>query len=219
MEAEIMLEEILQHIDRASLLGGSAASLLILGVNLTLTLVHSLQELRGRLWRYFGAIAGVWIPDFLGVLLFFVVLTVSLWAIGWIGITGYLPFIGQSERRAAWAVGTLIGARLSDGRYSHVLLDRRGYRPNPGLQSTPYYFAEAILLAVVFSPLLTEHYIVGALGFLGGWIVFLFVLPFIRACRVVPWLRREQWKAGEPSPTWARLRSEVPESRLDAGAR
>jgi len=204
-----MLEEILRHIDMASLVGGSTvALLLILGINLTLTLLHSLQELRGRLWRYFGAIAGVSISDFVGVLFFFVLLTVSLWAIGWIGITGYLPIIERSERLAASTIGILIGARLSDRRYSHVLLDRRGYRPNPGLKSTPYYLAEAILLAVVFSPLLTDHYILGALGFLVGWAPFFLVLPVIRALRVVPGVRREPWKAGEPSPAWARLRRE-----------
>jgi hypothetical protein len=209
-----MLEQILRHLDTASLVGGSTAILLlILGIDLMLTLVHSLQELRGRLWRYFGAIAGVSISDFVGVLIFFVVLTVGLWVVGWIGITGDLPITERrSERLAAAAIGILIGARLSDRRYSHVLLDRRGYRPNPGLKSTPYYLTEAIVLAVVFSPLLTDHYILGALGFLIGWATFFFVLPFIRAFRVVPRLRREPWKAGEPSPAWARLLREEPQT-------
>ncbi len=201
-----MLEEMLRHIDRASLFGPWIAALAVmLGVNVTLTFVHALQELRGRLWRYFGAIVGLWIPDPLGVVLFFVLLTLALWTIGWIGITGYLPVVGQVEGLAAWSIGFLVGGRLSDRLYSHVRLDREGYRPNPGLKSTPLYLAEAVLLTIVFLPALIDHYILGPVGFVLGWGFFFGVLPALRLFRFVPFLRREPWKAGERSPAWARL--------------
>src|SRR5262252_6346402 len=112
-----MLDGMLQHIGHTSVFGSSAFALVaIIGIDFTLTFVHALQEFRGRLWRYFGAIAGLSIPDAAGVTLFFVVLTLILWTAGWIGITGQVPGFGQSEPLAAAAVGILIGGRLSDRR-------------------------------------------------------------------------------------------------------
>src|SRR5262245_3956148 len=212
-----MLDGMLQQIDHTSVFGSSAFALVaIIGINFTLTLVHALQEFRGRLWRYFGAIVGVSIPDAAGALLFFVLLTLALWIVGWIGITGHVPAFGQSELLAVGAVGILIGGRLSDRWYSHVLLDRRGYKPNPGLQSTPYYVVEAAFLTIVFLPGFTRHYLAAAIGFVLGWAFFLSVLPVIRLLRVFPFLRREAWTAGESSPAWAELPSEVP-ARRDLG--
>ena len=57
-------------------------------VDLALTLLHSLQEREGRLWRYFGAIAGVKVPDGFGQIVFFGGLTISLWVVGLLGIAG-----------------------------------------------------------------------------------------------------------------------------------
>ena len=196
----------LQHIAQVLLFGPSAVALgLILFLDFALTLVHSVQELKGHLWRYFGAIAGVWIPDVLGFLLFVVVLTLVLWTVSWVGIAGYVPGIGQSEWLAMCALGALIGSRLSDRRYSHVLLDHRGYRPNPGLQSARYFLAEAVLLAIVFAPGLIRHYFAAIFGFVAGWTFFFAVLPITRGFRIVPGLRRDAWAAGSASPGWARL--------------
>jgi hypothetical protein len=206
-----MLEGILRHLDQTSVFGPSAVALVvILGVNFTLTLVHALQEFRGRLWRYFGAIVGVSIADAVGISLFFVGLTVLLWIVGWIGITGYVPAFGPCEQLAMGAIGAMVGGRLSDRRYSHVLLDRQGYKPNPGLQSTPFYAAEGVFLTVVFLPGLARHYVAGVLGFVLCWAFFFGVLPLIRLLRVFPSLRREAWRAGERAPAWTGLASEVP---------
>jgi hypothetical protein len=101
------------------------------------------------------------------------------------------------------AVAGIVAGRISDRHYSHVLLDRQGYRPNPGLGSTPYYLAEAVLLTVVFLPGLTQHYVAALIGFAVGWLSFLVVLPTFRCLRFFPHLRREQWQAGEPIPVWA----------------
>ena len=150
-------------------------------VDLGLTLVHSVQEFEGRLWRHFGAIAGVWIPDVLGVLSFSLGLTVFLWTIGFAGITGHVAFFRIPEWLAIGALGLLIGVRLSDRLYSHVRLDRQGYRPNPGLKSTPYYLAEAIVMIMLFFPGLMSHYFAAAVGFIIGWLFFYTLLPLLRA--------------------------------------
>jgi hypothetical protein len=93
--------------------------------------------------------------------------------LSFVGITGHLP-IGRviPDEIAIAAIGVLIGGRLSDRLYSHVRLDRQGYRPNPGLSSTPYYLIEAPLLAIVFLPGFIDHYIYAGLGLMIGWAFF-----------------------------------------------
>src|SRR5215470_10742702 len=116
-----------QHGELSFFRPNASALAVILAIDLLLTLVHSLQELRGHLWRYFGAIEGVRIPDVPGFLLFFVALTLSLWAVGFAGIAGFLPVIGfkVEDLLAMAAIGGLIGARLSDSWYSHIRLYRQ----------------------------------------------------------------------------------------------
>jgi len=46
------------------------------------------------LWRVFGAVVGVWIPNGLGFALFTVSLTIVQWAVGLAGIAGWLPIVG-----------------------------------------------------------------------------------------------------------------------------
>jgi choline dehydrogenase len=175
-------------------------TVVLLGLSWTLTLVHTIQELRGHLWRYFGAIAGVRIPDGIGLVLFTVVLPVLVWVVSLIAIVG-LPFIGDAGRMIA--VGGLIGARLSDRWYSHVRLDRLGYRPNPGLSSVRYYFAEAIILIILFYQGIWSHWPYAAVGFVIGWGFFLLVLPTLRLLRRFPTIRQEYWREGQPIPAWA----------------
>lgn len=191
-----------QYLRDVSVLPPSSLLLgLILAIDLGLTLVHSLQELKGRLWRYFGAIAGVWLPDVAGVLGFFFGLTGFLWLVGFMGITGHLAFFRLPDWLAIACLGFLIGARLSDRLYSHVRLDHQGYRPNPGLSSTPYYLAEAITLLVLFFPGLMHHPVAALSGFIFGWLFFYTVLPLLRLLRMIPFLRREPWKPGEVRPS------------------
>lgn len=193
-----------------------ASAVILLGVDLVLTLIHTLQELKGAngpLWRYFSAIVGVQIPDELGFPVFFVLLTIVLWAVGLAGITGYVPFF-EKERRDKWAiaaVGALIGARISDGIFSHILLWYLGYKPNPGLASIPYYFAEALILIILFFPGLKRYWAEASMGFAIGFFFFLLVLPSLQLVRqILLFLRFESlcpdpWLSGKPSPAWARL--------------
>ena len=205
------VDQLSQQLDRLSFLPQSAFPFLIilLGLDLLLTLVHSLQELKGRMWRYVGAIAGVRIPDAWGYLFFFLALTAVLWLVGFAAIVGY-PFtddLTQNDFIRMAAVGALIGLRLSDRWNLHIKLDGEGYRPNPGLPSTPYYLAEAVLLAILFLPGLSAwpYGVLGAtIGFAIGWLFFYSVVPLVRSLKIIfPALRRDPWKSGEPIPGWA----------------
>src|SRR5215470_3249117 len=92
-------------------------------IDLAFTLVHALQERKGQLWRYFGAIAGVKIPDGFGLVLFFVVLTISLWTVGLLGITATVLW---QTPLVFGCLGAIIGCRLSDSVFSHILLYKEG---------------------------------------------------------------------------------------------
>jgi hypothetical protein len=149
-------------------------------INLVLTLAHSMQERRGRLWAYFGNIAGVHIPETLGFVGFFILLTLTLWIVG--GVAFLAPWFGAGPPfgLSIAAVGALIGARLSDSWYSHIRLHRLGFRPNPGLGTVPLYIIEAAVLGVVFFPGLVSHPIHACAGLLLGGAFFAGVLPGLR---------------------------------------
>jgi len=199
----------LDHLDAVSLLGRSPEALfLVLGFDFMISAIHSLQEWKGRggpLWRNFGAIAGLYLPHWLGFLLFTVALLLGLWTLALTGIAGWLPFLGAAGPSvSAAALGALIGARLSDTAVSHVMLHRLGYRPNPGLSSTPLYVIEAAFLAVAFQKGLLVDLASAMLGFIGGTLFFVLVLPALRLLRfIAPAWRRAAWVRGQPAPTWA----------------
>jgi len=157
----------------------------------------------GPLWRNFGAIVGVSVPDLLGFLVFFVGLTVALWLVALLAITGSLLTYAAQTEWAAGALGALIGARLGDTLISHVLLYMLRYRPNPGLASTPLYVAEAVFLIATFSRGLTAGNGSTCVGLFIGAGFFCFVLPLLWFVRIVmPSWRRDRWRPGEPLPAW-----------------
>src|SRR5215472_342384 len=160
---------------------GSSYTLVIIAIlqiiNLGLTLLHSLQERKGQLWRYFGAIAGVKIPDSFGQVVFFGGLTISLWVVGLLGITGTVLW---QTPLAFGCLGAIIGCRISDSLFSHILLNNAGYRPNPGLQSVPLYFIEVLVLVVVFYPTIRMHTFQALIGFIIGVLAFYTVIPGLK---------------------------------------
>jgi len=191
------IESMRQYLGAVSIFGDPTAGMAvvaILGVDLALTLVHVAEEFRGRLWGYFGGIVGVQIPDTIGIPLFTVSLTLVLWAVAFAGIGGVAP----TESYCLMALGALIGGRLSDGIFSHLRL-RKKYAPNPGMKSTPYYFAEAALLAVLFSPGLWSHVFWAGAGFVIGFSFFYAILPVLH---LFP-RSHEPWEPGKPRPDWA----------------
>jgi hypothetical protein len=181
---------------------------LILAVDLAFTFLHSYQEWKGAgapLWRNFGAIVGLDISDRWGFLIFTVLLTLTLSVIGAVGILGTL-----GPGWTAAALGALIGARLSDTLASHVLLYGVGYRPNPGLSSTPLYVLEAVFIAWAFQARLADDPHVAAIGFVLGALSFVLVLPGLWLARWVwPDRVRPPWSRGQPMPSWAAGKSEA----------
>jgi hypothetical protein len=198
----------LDHFDQVSIFGRSAgALLLILLLDWVFSAFHSYQEWRGAkapLWRIFGAVVGVWLPDWLGFLLFTIGLTLLLWCVGLAGIAGWLPFGHLAEPTAIGALGAIIGARISDTLVSHWGLYALGYRPNPGLSSTPLYVLEAAFILLTFWKGLVLHPVAAWLGFAGGAGFFILVLPLLRSARLIaPASRRPPWVRWQPLPEWA----------------
>jgi hypothetical protein len=180
--------------------GYTLVALAILQVaDLALTLLHSLQERKGQLWRYFGAIAGVKIPDSVGLLVFFIGLTILLWIVGLLGIAGTVLW---QMPLAFGCLGAIIGCRLSDSLFSHILLNNAGYRPNPGLPSVPLYFVEVLVLAVVFYPSLRMHAVEALVGFLLGALFFYAVIPVLKTLGPLLFERTKRWEKGSPQPSW-----------------
>jgi hypothetical protein len=196
------MDEALDHFNSISGFGRSAPLLiLILAANFAITALHSFQEWKGAgapLWRNFGAIVGVKIPDRLGFLGFTAGLTLTLWALALIGIAGLPRWIPP-----AFALGALIGARLSDTLVSHVLLNALRYRPNPGLSSTPLYVLEALFLIVAFRAGLAADWASARCGIIAGAGFFVAVLPLLWLAQLlIPGWRRERWQRGQPMPAW-----------------
>jgi hypothetical protein len=197
----------LDHLSETSVFNRSVLALsIILGMSLAFTLLHTLQEWKGRggpLWRNFGAIVGVRIPDWVGFPSFFLVLTFAQWLVSLVAITGNLLTRSVHPKYASGALGALIGARLGDTLVSHVLLNALGYQPNPGLRSTRFYVAEAIFLIATFSKGLTAGAGSARVGFCIGVAFFCSVLPLLWFLGlVIPSWRRVRWCPWEPLPAW-----------------
>jgi hypothetical protein len=196
------MDAALDHFNQVSGFGRSAPLLvLILAASFAITGLHSFQEWKGAgapLWRNFGAIVGVKIPDLLGFLGFTAALTLGLWALALIGVAGWPRWSAP-----AFALGALIGARVSDTLISHVLLNALGYRPNPGLSSTPLYVLEALFLIVAFRAGLAADWASAKCGIIAGAGFFVAVLPLLWLLRLlIPGWRRERWQRGRPMPAW-----------------
>jgi hypothetical protein len=207
----IHFNRVLDHLSEVSLFDHSAPWLLfILFTSLAFTFIHTLQEWKGRgapLWRNFGAVVGVCVPDWLGFLFFFLTLTAVLWLVAIVAITGNLLTYAVQTKYTVGALGALIGARLGDTLVSHVLLYVLRYRPNPGLLSTPLYFLEAVFFILTFSKGLTAFGGFSCVGFIVGAGFFCIVLPLLRLLGIViPSWRRDPWRRGERPPEWARLK-------------
>jgi hypothetical protein len=199
----------LQHFDKVSVFGESVpALLLILGVDLAFSGIHGFQEWKGRgapIWRYLGAIAGTQIPDWLGFLLFTLTLTILLWGLALVGIAGVLI---DDLCVSAFALGALIGARVSDSFVSHVIPTCSGFQPNPGLSSVPLYLAEAPFVTVAFQPGLGACPSGAASGIAVGALFFIAVLPLLRLLRLIMGVwRQKPWSPGQPIPNWTSINS------------
>jgi hypothetical protein len=143
----------------------------LLVIDLGLTLLHSSEELRGKLWRYFGDIVGIKIPDLVGYIFFFAGLTLGLWLVGFFAIGQAMPGL----------LGLLIGCRVSDGIFSHIVPLCYGYRDNPGIKTVPLYFLEAAFLSWKFYSTLASSLVCAVLGFAAGFLLFFAIIPGLLA--------------------------------------
>jgi hypothetical protein len=198
----------LDYFSQVSIFNSALAMFLILGVNWAFTLIHILQEWKGEdvpLWRVFGAVIGLFVPNKLGFPTFTVGLCLLQWLVGVMAITGWTPPL-VSASAPFWALGALVGARIADSAVSHWFLYSRGYRPNPGLPSTVLYVAEAIFIVVVFHKGYALHPHTWWCGFLwgAGFFVVLVWLGLWLLRLFVPAWRHDPWVRGEPIPAWAR---------------
>ncbi len=202
------MSALLDHLNRVSVFGQSSVALfLILGLDWAFSAFHSYQEWRGEkapLWRVFGAVVGLWLPNWLGFLLFTLMLTLLLWSVSLAGIAGWLPIVGHlTQPIAIGALGAVIGARISDTLVSHWGLYALGYRPNPGLKSTPLYILEAAVILLAFWKGLSLSPRAAWWGFACGAGFFMAVLPMLHGARVIaPDWRRTPWIRWQPLPAW-----------------
>jgi len=96
----------------------------------------------------------------------------------------------------------LIGARISDTLISHWGLYALGYRPNPGLKSTPLCVIEAVFLLTAFWKGLAVSPDAAWKGFACGAGLFILVLPVLSLFRACASWRRDRWVRGESIPAW-----------------
>ena len=200
---------VLDHLDQVSIFGRSSVALfLILGLDWAFSAVHAYDEWRGEeapLWRVFGAIVGLWLPNWLGFLSFTLLLTLVLWGAGLAGICGWLPMWQLSPPETVGALGVIIGARISDTLVSHWGLYALGYRPNPGLKSTPLYVLEAAFIALTFWKGLSQAPCAAWTDVALGAGFFILVLPGLRALRtILPCWARAPWIRWQPLPEWTK---------------
>ena len=148
-----------------------------------------------RSGAFSARLSGCGCPIGVGFLSFTLVLTLALWGAGLAGICGCLPFVGQLSLPATvGALGVIIGARISDTLVSHWGLYALGYRPNPGLKSTPLYVLEAVFIALTFWKGLSLAPGAAWTGIAVGAVFFVLVLPVMRALRTIrPLSARAPW--------------------------
>jgi hypothetical protein len=115
-----MIDEIRAYGESVSFVGPSLLFLL-LALNWAFSAIHVFEEWKGSqfpLWRAFGAIEGVYVPNWLGFPFFTVALLVILWIIGVGGIVGAFGLL--TAQQGVFCVGALVGALLSDSLSSRT---------------------------------------------------------------------------------------------------
>lgn len=203
-----MLDSIGSYAESVFSLGRSTATpLLLLALSWAFSAIHVLEEWKGSdfpLWRAFGAIEGVYVPNWLGFPFFTVALLLLLWITSVGAIIGLGLWGPLTPQQGVFWLGALIGALVSDCLFSHWVPYLAGYRPNPGLRSTALYALEAVLLLLLFWKGLSQYPPQALIGGLLGALFFLAVWGFIVALRLcVPSWRRAPWLNGHPIPPWA----------------
>jgi hypothetical protein len=178
-------------------------------VSVVLSSWHLSEEYKGRLWRYFGAIAGVRVSDTAGKLVFTGGLSISLL----LAAVLLLRIADESSGLGVLGAGFLLGGRVSDWWNSHYRKFRAGYkwpvgfRGNPGLLSSWFYLADSALLIyllLTFEETCRAKPLWLASGLLAGTVTFVVVIPLIRLVgKLFPSLKEPPWQPPASPPNWA----------------
>ena len=105
------MPEVEPYVQGVSSLGASWLWLL-LALNWTISAIHVFEEWKGAefpLWRAFGAVEGVYLPDWLGFASFTVGLLLILWLIGVAGIAGLGVLGPLTPEQGVFWLGAVIG--------------------------------------------------------------------------------------------------------------
>jgi hypothetical protein len=132
-------------------------------VSSTLSVIHAAEEVYGSggpLWDYFGRLCEVKIASWLGAI------TVGLLLPAALVIVAYYTYLVPSP----WFIGLLVGLRLGDFLFSHLLPRIVWQTPNPGFISAWGYLVEGTML------IYTCSYLDAFAAFLGA-AVFALVMP------------------------------------------
>lgn len=127
-----------------STLSPLAAGLLLLWT-LGVSSLHAYEETKGHLWSYFGKVYKNPLLNRLGGVLGFVGVVAPALLLQ--GSAAVLAFVGGSPA----ALAVLIGARVGDAYFSHLIPARLGHVPNPGLPTAMIYVVDAIFLYLAFA--------------------------------------------------------------------
>lgn len=141
--------------------------------SLALSAAHVAQEFIGKLSDYFARLAGFEVPERHRTAVF-VIFTPGLFLmLAAVSALAYFPILQPAGNH--FFASLLAGMRLGDCLHSHWIPWIRGYRPNPGLETTLGYLFEGVFLITV----LGWEYL-GILPFAIGWAFFAGVVPAMR---------------------------------------
>lgn len=149
-------------------------------------LMHALEETKGRLWNYFGEIAGLKLLKEISPVVGFVLIVAP--AILLQGLASWNAFSGSTVN-VFWLC-VLIGARVGDALFSHAIPFAQGHESvkgygaltqrNPGLASAAIYLVDGFALALIFGQEISAQHQVAIAGITFGAGFFALVMPGLR---------------------------------------
>jgi len=165
--------------------GAAAAAAWLTGI----AVLHAIEEYRGRLWVYFGTITGAsWLNTLKPAVGTLLIVAPALL----LQCTAVILAFSAETVNAFW-LAVLIGARVGDALFSHVMPFARGVAPlpashgstqlNPGLSSAAIYLVDSAVLAIAYSALLFAPTSTALFGLAAGAGFFALVQPALALTR------------------------------------
>jgi hypothetical protein len=149
---------------------------ILLAASLVFTVVHAAEEVWGEggpLWRYFGRLSGVHVPDWLGLLGVGLFVPCLSAAAAWLAYE-----TPETDSLAPAFCGFLAGLRTGDFVSSHAAPRVAFAGPNPGFASSFLYLAEGCFVFAVY-PVAAAAVVCGFLVFVAGGLPALGLAGFL----------------------------------------